>query len=173
MYLSKYIKVYDVDLPSDFLQTLIDAYEVNMVPAAVGNGRIDPKSRKCFAHEITLPEMQECVYKVVDDVIYKYAQEFPQAQVSKNDGGYTFLKYLPGCYYKQHVDSGSNYFRTLSIIIVLNDAYEGGDISFFDGQYKLTVTANQAVVFPSNFLFPHQVETITSGARYTIATWVY
>ena len=29
-----------------------------------------------------------------------------------------------------------------------------------------------AVVFPSNFMFPHEVQKVTSGNRYSIMTWI-
>lgn len=173
MYLATYIKVYDAYLPTDFLSSLIQRYDAKMVSAEVGEGRVDIPSRNCLVHGIDDAGLSQHVYNVVDDVIHKYTRDFPVVQVSKNDGGYNFLKYLPGSYYRQHVDSGTVIHRTLSIIILLNDAFEGGEISFFDGQYRVPVKANQVVVFPSNFLFPHQVETITSGIRYSIATWVY
>ena len=37
---------------------------------------------------------------------------------------------------------------------------------------QLNKDKGSAVVFPSNFMFPHEVEKVTSGVRYSIMTWI-
>jgi predicted 2-oxoglutarate/Fe(II)-dependent dioxygenase YbiX len=44
-------------------------------------------------------------------------------------------------------------------------------VFFTDEVYELK--AGQLMVFPSNFLFPHKVETVTEGTRYSFASWAY
>jgi len=31
----------------------------------------------------------------------------------------------------------------------------------------------ELVIFPSNFLYPHEVKLVTKGTRYTYVSWVY
>ena len=60
----------------------------------------------------------------------------------------------------------------LTVLGGLNNDYSGGDLVFFtDEVYELK--AGQLMVFPSNFLFPHKVETVTEGTRYSFASWAY
>jgi len=59
----------------------------------------------------------------------------------------------------------------LSIIGVLNDDYEGGELMFHDKEYE--TKTGDVVIFPSNFLYPHMVNPVTKGTRYSFVSWVY
>jgi len=61
---------------------------------------------------------------------------------------------------------------TLSILGALNDNYEGGEFIMFD-DYKIELKQGELLIFPSNFLYPHRVEPVTSGVRYTYVSWVW
>jgi len=54
---------------------------------------------------------------------------------------------------------------------VLNDGFKGG--AFVMNGQKYMLKSGETLLFPSNFLYPHEVETITSGVRYHFVTWVY
>ena len=87
------------------------------------------------------------------------------------------LKYKPSNKYEMHVDSSTTSFRTISCILNLNDEYEGGDLVFFnpiDKQKTKRVKCKTGtlVFFPSNYLFPHTIEPITKGVRYSLASWI-
>lgn len=55
-----------------------------------------------------------------------------------------------------------------SIIGVLNDDYEGGELIFWN-QHHVPLKKGQVAVFPSVFLFPHSVNTVVRGVRYSWA----
>ena len=63
----------------------------------------------------------------------------------------------------------------LSIVGVLNDDYEGGELMFMDSngenQRKVETKAGRLIIWPSNFMFPHKVNTIKKGLRYSIVAW--
>ena len=60
----------------------------------------------------------------------------------------------------------------LSIVGSLNNNYEGGEFIMFDKkEYK--IKAGQVLIFPSSFMFPHKVEPVTKGTRYTYISWVF
>ena len=86
------------------------------------------------------------------------------------------LKYGVGGKYHSHIDSRTNTFRTLSIIINLNDDYKGGDLIFTNQKsqpiHRLKLGAGDIVFFPSTFLYPHAIEPITKGTRYSIVSWL-
>ena len=86
------------------------------------------------------------------------------------------LKYSPGGRYNLHVDHFSNVSRHLSIIINLNNNYEGGDLVFTDPKSnevkRLKLGERSIVFFPSNFMYPHKIEPITKGTRYSIVAWL-
>ena len=86
------------------------------------------------------------------------------------------LKYEEGGFYEQHSDHGSLTPRTLSVIIFLNDDYEGGEFEIFtpnkDHSQKIKPKKGRMVVFPSNFLYPHQAHPVKKGTRYVIVSWL-
>jgi predicted 2-oxoglutarate/Fe(II)-dependent dioxygenase YbiX len=60
----------------------------------------------------------------------------------------------------------------LSVLCILNDNYSGGEfIMFKDKEIKLK--QGDLLIFPSNFLFPHKVEPVTRGTRYSFISWVW
>ena len=58
--------------------------------------------------------------------------------------------------------------RKLSMSIILNDEYEGGEFEFFA---KDTILAKMGtiIVFPS--YMKHRVKPVTKGTRYSLVTW--
>jgi hypothetical protein len=60
----------------------------------------------------------------------------------------------------------------LSIVGLLNDDFEGGELEFF-GDYKLPLTKGSLAIFPSSFLYPHGVLPIIKGVRYSFVSWVW
>ena len=60
----------------------------------------------------------------------------------------------------------------LSLLIVLNDDYEGGEFIMFKNiEYKFK--AGDLLIFPSNFLYPHRVNPVKKGTRYSVVSWVW
>jgi predicted 2-oxoglutarate/Fe(II)-dependent dioxygenase YbiX len=58
----------------------------------------------------------------------------------------------------------------------LNDEYTGGDLIFGDQKNqeikRLKLEEGSIVFFPSNFLYPHSIQPITKGKRYSIVAWL-
>ena len=61
---------------------------------------------------------------------------------------------------------------TLSIVGLLNEDYEGGELIMFDN-YEIKLKQGDLMIFPSNFLYPHKVEPIKKGVRYSYVSWVW
>ena len=59
----------------------------------------------------------------------------------------------------------------LSIVGCLNDNYEGGEFVMWDKIIKIPEGA--VLVFPSNFMFPHKVNPVKKGVRYSFVSWVF
>lgn len=89
----------------------------------------------------------------------------------------TALKYEEGDYYKVHTDNHTKFHRTLSIILYLNDDYEGGSVIFKCPRTNETMLevprkSGRVIIFPSNFLYPHAVQNVKKGCRYSIVSWL-
>lgn len=81
-----------------------------------------------------------------------------------------------GDHYSAHTDLGNEGFsglRKISVVVFLNDDFEGGDLEIFTSDVPITVKAvkGNAVVFPSYLL--HSVKPVTKGSRQTLVTWYH
>jgi len=85
------------------------------------------------------------------------------------------LRYKKGCYYKVHTDHHCEIPRTLSLIYLCNNDYEGGELVFHDpldnSTHSIEVKPNRVIIWPSNSLFPHEVREVTKGIRYSVVSW--
>ncbi len=96
--------------------------------------------------------------------------------------GYTrikFIRYCPSqtmanhCDHIQHMFDGERRgIPVLSIIGLLNDDYEGGELIMFEDK-KIDTKKGDLLIFPSNFLYPHEVTPVTKGVRYSYVSWVW
>ena len=106
-------------------------------------------------------------------VFYKF--KFPK-MTSEKINQIDLLKYSPGGKYEVHTDHYTTSPRHLSIIMNLNNDYEGGDLIFTDQKEKEVKRFNlgkgSIVFFPSNFMYPHSIQPITKGTRYSIVAWL-
>ena len=60
----------------------------------------------------------------------------------------------------------------LTIVGLLNDDFEGGEfVMFKDVEIKLK--RGDLLIFPSNFVYPHRVDPVTKGTRYSFVSWVW
>ena len=85
-------------------------------------------------------------------------------------------RYSVGGFMKTHVDSihhshgQKQGYPHLTSLIFLNDNYDGGEFVLCNEPLKKE--QGSAVVFPSNFMFPHQVKEVTKGKRYSVMVWI-
>jgi predicted 2-oxoglutarate/Fe(II)-dependent dioxygenase YbiX len=78
---------------------------------------------------------------------------------------------------KQHCDHIHSLFEgerkgipVLSIVGLLNDDFEGGEFIMW-GDEVIPMSAGSVLVFPSNFMYPHRVNPVTKGTRYSFVSW--
>jgi predicted 2-oxoglutarate/Fe(II)-dependent dioxygenase YbiX len=128
--------------------------------AVGGNYRFDPNNWPLAkrADDILLDATQRglAVYKA------------KHPMVTRADSGFDILKYEPGQLIASHVDDLMP--RVLSMSIGLNDDYDGGEFQFWD-EPPFRLPGGSALMFPPNFMYPHQVLPVTRGVRYSMVTW--
>ena len=96
------------------------------------------------------------------------------------DSGIQATKYEVGQNYGWHVDAGEGDgingkpLRKLSMSLVLNTEFEGGELEIFDSSKHEVLTFNvdpgTVVIFPS--WISHRVQPVTSGTRYSLVAWM-
>ena len=118
--------------------------------------------------------------KFVDDTAYKYVKELkmPWFDTFQGYSHVRFNKYAENKKMALHADHIHSMFDgerkgipILSVLGVLNDDYEGGEFHLIDEKYDLT--KGDIIVFPSNFMYPHKVEPVTKGTRYSYISWIW
>jgi predicted 2-oxoglutarate/Fe(II)-dependent dioxygenase YbiX len=84
-------------------------------------------------------------------------------------------KYSTGTLMSRHFDlirrSQDDGIPVLSFVGVLNDDYEGGE--FLMNNKVIELKQGDILVFPSTFLYPHEVLEIRKGTRYSMVSWAY
>lgn len=91
------------------------------------------------------------------------------------------MRYHEGGFYIKHADSQNMdpntrlwkkvIDRDVSMLIYLNNDFEGGELSFYKLNYQVKPKAGSVVLFPSDHRFLHQAETVKKGVRYAIVSW--
>jgi len=83
---------------------------------------------------------------------------------------FNFVKYEgAGTHFRIHADHGPTYVCTISIVVYLNDDFEGGEI-WFPRMDNLTIKpkAGDIIVFPSTYIYEHASKEMISGTKYSV-----
>ena len=117
---------------------------------------------------------------IVDDTAYKYVQDLNMPWFDKYQGysHVRFNKYAENKKMALHCDHIQSMFDgerrgipILSVLGILNDDYEGGEFYLIDE--KTDLSKGDIIIFPSNFMYPHKVEPVTKGTRYSYISWTW
>ena len=134
------------------------------------------EGRTCYEKRIS-KDFNDDIYKGVGKILEEYKNMYPNFMTghSMEDTGYKHLLYKGSNKgeYKEHTDHYDMFPRVLSCSILLNDNYEGGNFAFFKKELILNAKQGEAIVFPSNFCFPHAVLPVTKGNRHSLITWIH
>tara|TARA_R100001129_G_scaffold130478_1_gene92331 strand:- start:303 stop:839 length:537 start_codon:yes stop_codon:yes gene_type:complete len=169
-----YIKEYKNAVPIELATRIISQQDLSFNQATTGGGKIN-SHRNCLIKKLD-PLFNSEISNIFMKVFKLYIKEFRFFDSVKGDTtGWDHVLYLgsKSQEYKEHVDfSHAKQPRILTCSLILNDNYNGGDFSFFEGEYIVTKKSCSAVVFPSNFCFPHAITPVSNGDRHAIITWV-
>jgi Rps23 Pro-64 3,4-dihydroxylase Tpa1-like proline 4-hydroxylase len=181
--LEEYIFTLENVVPEELCDRILEEYSGSNLwnPTMVGDGTTDNKIRNCDVINISegrileenfdiRKKLDEDFYICASNAINEYRKLFPDV-ASEIDTGYDLLRYNEGQFYIQHTDSFKGQQRSVSCSFLLNDDYEGGEFAFFDREIMIRGGKGSIVMFPSNFMFPHEIMPVTSGTRYSIITW--
>ena len=167
-----FIKVYKSAVPNELCDEIVNKYkDSDRFELASIEGGSNDNVRNCYRYDIT--EDKDIDAKIFDEQnsnIKRYLKSFPSAHI-KEDTGYDLLKYETDGFYIEHVDHSANNIRTVSCSIILNDDFEGGEFGFFSRAHIIKPSKGDVIMFPSNFIYRHEIMPVTEGTRYAIITW--
>jgi len=117
------------------------------------------------------------LFLALDTSFEHYSKElYPYASrnIKGKEDRMSILKYEKAGYLPAHTDHGSS-SRTLSVVLYLNDNYDGGEITFpqVGNGVKIKPEAGSAIFFPSNYVFVHEVSEVSNGIRYALPNWYH
>ena len=188
--LDNYIKVYDDVLPATVVGSMIRWFNTcKFNPGLIGGsrqnpqGKLDEKIRNVQTKPLvnlgeSLTEAHWC--NVLNNIFSKAMEQYKMDTRIADMGAARIttieaLKYEVGGHYDFHVDHFAAQPRTMSMILLCNNDYEGGELGFANpdltDELIVPVRPNRLIVWPSNFLFPHGVKPITKGIRYSVVGW--
>jgi predicted 2-oxoglutarate/Fe(II)-dependent dioxygenase YbiX len=181
--INDYIVVFDDVITDALCDSILKEFsdETEWQKTVIGDGIVNDKIRTAETIVVSYPHVIEKNLKVrakLDKYIFasaslaikKYNEQFPLALVQQ-DSGYELLRYKEGQFYTKHTDSFKERPRAVSCSFILNDDYEGGEFAFFDRELVYKLKKRSCIMFPSNFMYPHEIMPVTSGTRYSIVTW--
>jgi predicted 2-oxoglutarate/Fe(II)-dependent dioxygenase YbiX len=186
--LSDYIVVIRGIISKEMCQQVIDLYKDNEKWEWGGFASgMDMEQRKVkqlqISHSETINSNEKFIAmdKEIFSVMSKAQDTYRKTLLEKrgmqhrprvsSDVGYQMLHYSEGYYIKEHCDDYGGLARVLTCSLNLSDDHDGGLFRFFRGEFDVSLKAGDAIVFPANFMFPHEVTEITRGERYSIVTW--
>ena len=89
-----------------------------------------------------------------------------------------FNKYEVGNMMREHYDHIHSIFDgkmkgvpIVSIVANLNEDYEGAE--FYCRGKEIPLKTGDILLFPSNFMYPHEVKEATKGTRYSFVSWAF
>lgn len=144
------------------------------------------RSKCCFPHgmgsENGADKINEKVYEVVSKITHKLMDIFPISvsaftpfQLRKIHGATKI--HIDGLFRRELMDERGfltpNDMRELTLIIGLNDDYEGGELHFPEQKITTKLKKGQAIAFPPYWTHPHYTNDLSNNTtRYTITTWL-
>ena len=158
----------------------IQIEELKALPKLSFNFHSEGSSSTQFIYEEVI-DINDILMSKITELIQEYIDNL-KFEWFKNINGITklkFIKYSSNQKMEEHCDHIHTMFNgkrkgipTLSIIGLLNDDYEGGNLVMF-GDKKIETKQGDLIIFPSLFLFPHKIEPVTKSIRYSYVSWVW
>jgi len=164
-------------LTQDACKKLIDSLEsqVQGIEAQIGmgaNGVVDKSIRDVKRISLPVHRGIGATMAGIGLSANNQAWKFDVTHSNQTD----YLKYDKDGHYLPHVDTfmipGDKETRKLTVLVFLNDDFEGGKFFIQQGDKKTypPQSAGTALVFPSYML--HGVEPVTNGIRRSVVTWM-
>ncbi len=138
-----------------------------------------PKTEDIPRHDVYIEEqtyISSLLNTALERTLNHYTKEiygpYAHKEIRSREQTMHLLKYTESGHLPAHQDQG-NSTRLLSGLLYLNDDYDGGEIEFLNCNVKIKPEAGSVIMFPSNFLYAHQVNAIAKGTRYSLPVWYH
>ena len=112
------------------------------------------------------------MYKRIAHII---PNKYNDMEFSEINPRFRFLKYNNGDFFAKHTDehykNDKNEISLITVLIYLNDDYEGGNTKFlFDDVNEISITPKIGLICLMDQNILHEVPNIKNGVKYVIRT---
>ena len=169
------LTVRELEASSEWRRHVFDSYVEGQLVKITSDH--DPRQ-----HDATLPTAMPYLMEIYWKAIYKYISEDINYDWFTSWQGFDHLKFLqyePNTEMRNHCDHIHSIFDgqkkgvpILTVIGLLNDGFSGGEFTMFNDE-PMGLSKGDVLIFPSSFMFPHTVQKITEGVRYSASSWVF
>ena len=138
----------------------------------------DAWNNRTIPHDIARSDIRPILRSVRDRIVSAVCEQFELDSALYSDG-FSIVRWQFGDAQAPHADSeypdGTPHpypWRDYGAIIYLNEGYSGGVLEFPELGLKPKTPARTLAFFPGTKDYMHAVSSITSGTRYTLATFL-
>jgi predicted 2-oxoglutarate/Fe(II)-dependent dioxygenase YbiX len=85
---------------------------------------------------------------------------------------YRLMRYDVGGWIHPHIDWTHGVVGSLTIALNDTSEFEGGEFKFFNGNHIVHMEKGDALIFPANPFFVHEVTEVTKGSRYSVNSFL-
>lgn len=179
-------------LPIDLCDKIVETYQKSSIWKS--HSWYNPKENKVkhYSNDCEILAPHECIelenvstqyvdslFEITKKFITNYCQQFDVQGMIKRHTYPRLNRYQIGTHMSPHFDHIQSIFDgeekgipILSAIGNLNRDYKGGELVFFRKD-MLRMNVGDLVIFPSCFIYTHEVTTVEDGARYSYVVWSY
>ena len=138
-----------------------------------------------YEHELSVTwsnvKHKDLFMKRIWEGLQQYMNDFQFSWYSSWNGysEIRFNRYRPDTQMKLHCDHIHSMFDgqrkgipSLTILGALNNDYVGGELVFWEDSI-LPLKEGEIMIFPSNFMYPHRVDPVKKGARYSYVACIW
>ena len=182
LFLAQWIGYYENvvpnDLCNDIISYTIESKELLPSKYSTHTGESSRSTQRVYMDDVWFRFGEDRYYEEMKEYTLKVLSVYQKLHnvTCQRYTDFRVNRYSSGGYMSEHIDNihhshGQQYgYPHLSVLLFLNEDYEGGEFIVADNKYK--TPKGSAIIFPSNFMFPHKVNKIEYGTRWSVVSWL-
>lgn len=179
------IEEYSIDIETaELLYGLAkNAFSEQWTKAKVLNNKnevILEDSRNCYSYGLSylqndchpndpITRFKNSVETLLEEIVLQFRSKYSIMPLISHST--EVLRYEHGGKFKKHIDDCSKYPRVVSVSLIMNDEYDGGELYFPHFDISIKPTPGQIIVFASSFPYMHEVKPVLYGTRMSVVKW--
>lgn len=109
------------------------------------------------------------VFSSLNAAMRRYQEKIPSFDATQ-DFGYTIYKYGENNA-AFDADFLKNEAASIACVVALDDQFSDGGLVFTDNKAAISLCKGDAVIFPSSFMYPHEMMPVAGGTKSFLVTW--